>query len=74
MSPSLVHAHDSRIHFKLDDVADDIRGVTVAVLQTGDALDHDDLAAARLKTIAIMERVHEIAEDVAILREMLRVR
>lgn len=76
MSPHLVHAHDSRIHFKLDEIADDLKGLGEAILAVGAALDtsNDALVDARLKNLAVMTRRQEIAADVAILREMLGVR
>jgi hypothetical protein len=75
MSPALVHAHDSRIHFILDEIRDDIGSLVVGVLQTGDALGADYvLAEARLCNGAVMQRIQEVAKEVAILREMLGVR
>ena len=73
---ALMHAHDSRIHFKLDEIASDIKDLIVSVLLTGGAMDESDLvlAKARLANLAVMERAHDVAKHVAILREMLGVR
>jgi hypothetical protein len=73
--PALVHAHDSRVHFILDEIRDDILGLSLAVVETGDALGEDTvLADARLRNLAAMKRIHSLAIEVAILRDMLGVR
>jgi hypothetical protein len=80
-----LHSHDSRVHFILDEtIRDGIVGVTMAILKTAKVLDpyedpdreEDDpvLAEARLKNLATMERLQDLAKDIAILRKMLGVR
>ena len=75
MTP-LMQAHDSRIHFKLNEIADDLKSMGEAIVAVGHALDasNDALVDARLKNLAVMTRRQEIAADVAILREMMGVR
>jgi hypothetical protein len=72
----LVHAHDSRIHFKLDEIEDDLKSLAEGVTGVTIALDAADaiLADARIQNLALMARRQEIAADIAILREMLGVR
>lgn len=74
--PPLVHAHDSRIHFKLDEIEADLKSLAEGIIAVASALDasNDTLVDARLKNLAVMTRRQEIAADVAILREMLGVR
>jgi hypothetical protein len=76
MSPSLVHAHDSRIHFKLDEIEEDLRALADTILAVSLTLDasSDPLVEARRQNLAVMARRQEIVADIAILREMLGVR
>ena len=73
---ALIQAHDSRIRFKLNEIAEDLKTMGEAIIAVGHALDtsNDALVDARLKNLAVMTRRQEIAADVAILREMLGVR
>ena len=83
MTAPLVHAHDSRVHFKLDEIAEDLRDFDIKIQGTADALIAANeafvsadkiLGKACEKVVALMDRRKEIAADVAILREMLGVR
>ena len=83
MTAPLVHAHDSRVHFKLDEIADELRDFDTKILATADAViaaNEAFVAADKLlenacqKVEALMARRQEIAADVAILRQMLGVR
>jgi hypothetical protein len=76
MNASLVRAHDSRIHFKLNEIEVDLQSLAEAIIAVAAALDasSDALVDARLKNLAVMTRRQEIAADVAILKEMLGVR
>jgi hypothetical protein len=69
-------AHDSRIHFKLDEIEVDLRALARDATSVDSAV--TDLrrhaADAKLKLQDLMERRQEIAADIAILREMLGVR
>ena len=69
-------AHNSRIHYKLSEIERDMKILEKAGVATAAALDaaNDALVDARLKHLAVMARRHEIAADVAILREMWGVR
>ena len=71
MNASLTHAHDSRIHFKLDEITDGLRGLA---LDTYVAVQAASLVDAKKKVSVLIDRQQEIANDVAILREMLGVR
>ena len=76
MTAPLVHAHDSRIHYKLDALAGSLQRLAAEVHAAGAALEASERAIedARLKVVLVMARSDEIAADVAILREMLGVR
>ena len=69
MSPSLVHAHDSRIRFKLDEIDKGLETFTTEIHTAIDAV-----LDARRKVCVLTLRRQEIAADIAILREMLNVR
>jgi hypothetical protein len=76
MTAPLVHAHDSRVHFKLDEIATELQVLKGETIETSSAFDGCDLllAGARLRNKTTMDRLQEIAADIAILREMLGVR
>lgn len=69
-------AHDSRVSFKLSEIENDLKSLTETIGAVNGALDatNDALVDARLKVLAVLARRQEIAADVAILREMWRVR
>jgi hypothetical protein len=71
MSAARVHAHDSRIQFKLDEITDELIGLALESYAASQAA---NLVDARKKVSMLIERQKEIAKDVCILREMLRVR
>jgi hypothetical protein len=73
MTAPLVHAHDSRIHFKLDEISAELQVLKAETIDTANAFDGCELvlAGARLKNKATMERLQDLAADIAILREML---
>jgi hypothetical protein len=66
---ALVHAHDSRIHFKLDEIDKDLETLATEIHTAIDAV-----LDARRKVCVLTIRRQEIAADIAILREMLGVR
>ena len=75
MSAPLVHAHDSRVHFILDEIKDDLEELRLEIVAVARAFPSDQvLADARIATMAVTKRRWEIAKEVAILREMLGVR
>jgi hypothetical protein len=73
MTAPLVHAHDSRVHFKLDEIAEELQDLDTEIGAVAYAVRFRG-NDAKMKVEALRARRQEIAADIAILREMLGVR